>query len=162
MPKVIEPVNTLNRQNNQGFTIIELLVAMGVAGILLAFAVPSYDNLTKNSRLVSNTNLVVGAYNLARSEAVARGTNVVVKNIAKGWQVAQVAPAEVIKNFEPNRTGLTFTPTTFPDVTFSSSGFRPFNDNAVVKIKLCDSRGKGREITVSPAGMTKVDGEPSC
>ncbi len=143
-----------------GFTLLELLITIAIAGIMMAYALPAFDNTIKNSRLVSNTNLVVGAYNLARSEAVARGTNVVVQATADGWKVAQVAPALDIKIFQPDQVGIAFS--TFTAVTFTSTGFRPFTDNAVVTLKLCDDRDKGREVTISASGSTSVDGAPTC
>lgn len=143
-----------------GFTLLELLITLAIAGIMMAYALPAFDNMTKNSRLTANTNLIIGAYNLARSEAIARGTDVIVRDLADGWQVAQVAPDVDIKDFEPDIEGITFTPSAFPDVTYSSSGFRPFTDNAVVTLILCDARGEGRTITISPSGMTSVT--PTC
>lgn len=147
-----------------GFTLAELLITIAIAGIMMAWALPAFDNLMKNSRLTATTNLIVGSFNLARSEAIARGTNVVVRGAANGWQVAQVAPALDIKDFDPDDTGIVFSfnPNPFPDVTYSSSGFRPFNDNAVVTVKICDDRDEGREVTISPSGMTSVDGAPAC
>lgn len=59
-----------------GFSIIELMVTLSVAGVLLAIAVPSFTQLAVNSRLTTQTNDVVAALNLARSEAIKRNTNV--------------------------------------------------------------------------------------
>ena len=157
MGKVLKQKDKMN-----AFTLVELLVTIGIAAIMMAYALPAFDNMMKNSRLTSTTNLIVGAYNLARSEAVARGADVVVRDIADGWQVAQVAPDVDIKDFEPDSKGITFTPGAFPDVTYSSSGFRPFTDNGVVTIKLCDDRNEGRMVTISPSGMTSVNGAPAC
>jgi type IV fimbrial biogenesis protein FimT len=59
-----------------GFSIVELMVTLSVAGILLAVAVPSFTQLAVNSRLTTQTNDVVAALNLARSEAIKRNTSV--------------------------------------------------------------------------------------
>ena len=59
-----------------GFTIIELMVTVAVAGILLAVAVPSFNQMAVNSRLTTQVNDVVGALNLARSEAIKRNARV--------------------------------------------------------------------------------------
>ncbi|RAO75447.1 GspH/FimT family pseudopilin [Dyella jiangningensis] len=60
------------RGRHLGFTIIELMVALTVAGILLVIAIPSFRQLTLSSRLTTATNDVVAAINVARMEAVKR------------------------------------------------------------------------------------------
>ena len=59
-----------------GFTVIELMVTLGIAGILLAVAVPSFTRMAVDSRLTTQTNDVVAALNLARSEAIKRNASV--------------------------------------------------------------------------------------
>lgn len=59
-----------------GFTLIELIVALVVAGVLFAIAVPSMRNLAQDTRVVSNTNELVASLSFARSEAIKRFTTV--------------------------------------------------------------------------------------
>jgi type IV fimbrial biogenesis protein FimT len=74
-----------------GFTLLELMIAIAVAGVLMALAVPSGTDIIRNNRLTTYTNELVTALNLARSEAVKRGQQVVVRktgtNWENGWQV---------------------------------------------------------------------------
>lgn len=62
----------------RGFTLVELLIVLGVGSILLAIAVPGYGFLMNTSRLAAVTNDLVTALQLARSEAVKRGMRVTV------------------------------------------------------------------------------------
>jgi len=60
-------------RTGQGFTLIELMVTVSVAAVLLAVGVPSFQTTVKNNRLTAAANSLVGALNLARSEAIKRG-----------------------------------------------------------------------------------------
>lgn len=61
-------------KKQKGFTIIELMVAITVAAILLSAALPSFRTAIQNSRLTSQANEMLTAFQLARSEALKRGT----------------------------------------------------------------------------------------
>jgi len=77
-----------------GFTLIELMVTLLVAGILIAVAVPSFQDATLGSKLGSIANTVVATVNIAKGEAIKR--NAVIKMCASstgascvssgGWQ----------------------------------------------------------------------------
>lgn len=56
-----------------GVTLIELLVSLSITAILLTVALPSLSSFMSDSRLSSRTFDLVGAMNLARSEAIKRG-----------------------------------------------------------------------------------------
>jgi type IV fimbrial biogenesis protein FimT len=62
--------------NQQGLTLVELLVTLAIGAILLGIGVPSYGYFVNHSRMVGLTNEIVGALNLARSEAIKRGVRV--------------------------------------------------------------------------------------
>jgi type IV fimbrial biogenesis protein FimT len=64
--------------HHRGFTLIELLVTLSIASILIAVAVPSFRELSIRNRLTTYTNDFVATVNVARSEAVRRGSTVTV------------------------------------------------------------------------------------
>lgn len=55
-----------------GFTLVELMVALAVAVVLLAIAVPSFEDAAGTGRLSSNISELSSAVQLARSEAIRR------------------------------------------------------------------------------------------
>jgi type IV fimbrial biogenesis protein FimT len=84
----ISPLTVLS----SGFTLIELMVVIGVVGALLALAIPSFRDLSLGSASVAQGNRLLGHLNTARSEAVKSGTNVRITaggaGWAEGWTVA--------------------------------------------------------------------------
>ncbi len=80
------------RGKGPGFTLIELMVTVTVLGVLLSLAAPSFTTLIANNRITTETNELMGAFNLARAEAIRRAQPVTVRssdndNYAKGWNV---------------------------------------------------------------------------
>jgi len=62
------------RQN--GFTLIELMITIGVAAILATMAVPGMKSLTLNSRQTAGINELVSGMHLARNTAITMYTRV--------------------------------------------------------------------------------------
>ena len=60
------------KTKTRGFTLIELIVALTIGGILVALAIPSFQSLLLKYRLNTRSNNFYMALNLARSEAVKR------------------------------------------------------------------------------------------
>ena len=62
-----------------GFTIIELMVALTIAGIMMAYALPAFNDFTGQRRMTANVNSMIAAINYARSEATRLGRVVTVQ-----------------------------------------------------------------------------------
>ncbi|MFC4260134.1 GspH/FimT family pseudopilin [Marinobacter lacisalsi] len=67
------------RERSSGFTMIELLITIAILGIILAFAVPSFQTMIENNRVTSQANSLLSAVNHARTEAIKRGVVVSVQ-----------------------------------------------------------------------------------
>ncbi len=65
-------------RTNRGFTLIELVVAVAIFGLLIAVGLPSFSSAISNSRISSQYNNTIGAFFIARSEAVKASANVTV------------------------------------------------------------------------------------
>lgn len=66
------------RKIEQGFTLIELIVAMAVLAILVVIASPSFEAVFNNNKLTSNANEMLSVLQTARMESVKRNARVVV------------------------------------------------------------------------------------
>jgi type IV fimbrial biogenesis protein FimT len=100
-----------------GFTLIELMVSVAVLAIVLALAVPNFQDFVRRNRLAATTNDLVSALALARSEAVKRAARVSVASAdwRVGWQVfvdtgtvgdASDEPADnILRVYQPNPGG---------------------------------------------------------
>jgi type IV fimbrial biogenesis protein FimT len=65
-------------KDQDGFTLIEMLVTMVVAIVLVSLGVPAFKSITANSRAAGQVNTLVTALNLARGEAVTRSVPVTI------------------------------------------------------------------------------------
>src|SRR5690606_31096409 len=62
----------------RGFTLLELMVAITVLGVLLGIGVPAFNDMIRNNRVAAQANEFTTALSLARSEAARRGMPVAV------------------------------------------------------------------------------------
>ena len=70
---------------------MEMIIAMTIAGILAAIAIPNFSAAISNNQLTAYSNQFITAINLARSEAIKRGTKVTIlreANTPKGQALA--------------------------------------------------------------------------
>jgi len=116
-------------KRSTGFTLIELMVTVAIAAVLLGIAFPSMRSMLQNNRVTSAANSLIGAYSLARSEAIKRGGNggaalcpsadgagcAVSWAAALGWIVFADANSDgvpdvngLVRSWSFNPTGMTF------------------------------------------------------
>ncbi|MFZ0467608.1 MAG: GspH/FimT family pseudopilin [Thiogranum sp.] len=166
----------MNREN--GFTLIELMVTLAIAGILLTVAIPSFNTTIKNNRIVTDANRLVSTIGLARSEAVKLGRTATVCVSADqatctgetdwtlGWMVWVDANGNAALDAGEERgfvdafpgNSVTFT-SAASQIQFTSQGAA----TAAVTLDLCDDRAgeTGRRINVSNTGRAAT-GDLGC
>jgi type IV fimbrial biogenesis protein FimT len=157
--------------HKSGFSIVELMVTIAVAGILTALAMPSFSNAVKANQIASQSNDFIGAISLARSEAAKRGQIVVISGASSpaanefgnGWTIwtdknsnNQMDSGEEIRTQATLKGANTLDSVDNIDaIRFAPTGF-PFIPAGVsaLKFRLCASQGGvgGREITIKSTG----------
>ncbi|BBN82977.1 hypothetical protein PA25_29620 [Pseudoalteromonas sp. A25] len=71
--------------SQNGFSLIELVVALGIISILALIAMPSFVTQIKQDRLTNNVNLLSAFYKYSRSEAVKQSKSVQLIKENSSW-----------------------------------------------------------------------------
>lgn len=158
-----------------GFTLLELVVVVAVAGILLVTGVPALQDMVRNNRLVTETNDLVAHLNLARSEAIKRRTRVAICSSTAagaavpacdggtdwdtGWVVFVDADSDVVVDSAADVirrsavvAGATHVRASGGTLSFGADG--SVAGGAATTLAVCDDRGesRGRQIRVAGVG----------
>jgi len=164
-------------KNENGFTLIELMITLAIAATLVTIGVPSLQDFVMNNRLTTHANDFIGAVQLARSEAIKRqrSTELCIsttfasspptctggKDWTAGWIVwsdidrdTNVSADEVIQVHEAFAGNATLTSAAKSQFRYDSIGLV----DAGGALTLCDSRTaeQGRQITISNAGRANI------
>lgn len=145
---------------------IELLVTLAIAAILLAVGVPSFQNVMETNRLATQANNLVTAVNLARSEAIKRGTTIRItpesNDYQLGWCVHTgnaCSAATAIRSFQPMEVAVTSNNAT--TLVFNGRGQKTApNGNVDIGIQpqgcATGTADRGRTIRVENTGRVSV------
>jgi type IV fimbrial biogenesis protein FimT len=167
-----------------GFTMMELVMVIAIAGLLAAIGIPSFKYVTASNRIATELNALVGDLQFARSEAVKEGLPVTVCASTDGiscansstWNTGWIVFADsngnkavdanetvlrVQKNF--TTTGSTDTlvasNAAFQAVVFNREGYAATSVAAVVNVALHSSPVNNqwtRCLAVTPVGALTV------
>jgi type IV fimbrial biogenesis protein FimT len=183
-------MNVMANKSN-GFTLLEIFIALAILAITTAIAAPSFSEIISNNRISGSTNDFIGTLQLAKAESAARVAPVTVckKNTSgsacvasgdwrQGWIVfsdsngnAVVDAGDtVILNHEALDSRITFDGTAGvgDSITYNPSGTTSIAGTQV--LIMCDDRGfaesaKGILVTITGRGnvMKATDtGQTAC
>ncbi|MEO5328142.1 MAG: GspH/FimT family pseudopilin [Magnetococcus sp. THC-1_WYH] len=169
-------------RSQPGYTLVELLITLAIALIVSVLAVPFYETIMQNSRMVARVNMVLGTLHYARGEAIKQRQQVSIcdstdgatctasGNWELGWLVFVDADSSesftagdtVLKVYESIAAGnATLRGDTNAQnvLSFSSDGFSRSAAGVLQTGNLvyCDSRGiaSGKVITLTFIGRTR-------
>lgn len=159
-------------KRSSGFSLIELMITLGIAAIAVAIGAPSLDTAIKNNNMTAYTNATIGAFAYARFEAVKRGNTVTLgpqdgSSWASGMAVwfdtdgdGSLDAGEELRIWDPFPDSHTVTSSNNrSSYSFSASG-EVDNDD---ELTICDDRTgeTGRMISVFSSGLVVSD-EVTC
>lgn len=178
-------------QQERGFTLIEMMIGIGLTALLLSMAVPALDMFTNNARQTGAVNDFVASMHAARSTAVTTNSRVTVCPSINGLGCAAVSwdqgwivftdpnsnqifdVDETIVSTSDGIAGLTIASTEFASfITYRPNG-RVMNasiNGSSGQFTVCDNRGAGyaKVMIVDLSGRPRfseylIDGSsPSC
>lgn len=65
-------------KKSQGFTLLEIMIALVIIAILATIALPSFNNTIVKNKMDTKASDLLRDFNLARSEAIKRGVSVTI------------------------------------------------------------------------------------
>lgn len=154
-----------NKSRQMGFTLIELMITLGVASILMTIAVPSFQELITSNRLSTEVNGFIGALHMARSEAIKTSNRVGLCASTTGtscagsggWEQGYMVYRDtnrnstfdsgefIVRTGAPMRGNITLrssVSSTARSLTFASSGRITSFTGVSFQIVACDDRSK--------------------
>ena len=148
------------KHSDTGFTLIELLMTLIVVSIVVSLGAPALSDIIRNNRLTTQTNALVTALNVSRSEAIRRNANITMCASSDqltctndGWENGWIIMDDnnqVLRVFEPLE-GLSSMASTAQSIQYTPTGF--INGGVAVTFDLCAKSGApGRQINITPTG----------
>jgi type IV fimbrial biogenesis protein FimT len=172
------------RNISRGFTIIELMVTMGVVAIMLSVAVPSISSMVKGNRLSTQINMVMADIHLARSESVKRGVRVIMCRSAnpnittpacggttQDWSTGyliftgedgnntyQAGTDTLIRRGQPAQDGVDMHTSSTWNNTLEINPSGTLNEGGTAIMAVCDERNEeyGKQITIPLSGIPRM------
>ena len=149
---------------DRGFSLVELMVAVAVAGVLVAIAIPSFDSFILSNRLSSYASAFSAGVRVARSEAIKRNLPVTLCMSSNGsscvtsggWEQGWIvlSGTTVIKRQQATVAGYLLS-SSVSSLTFQPNGLGATQTTMTV----CRSSPLGtqeRQVTVSATGRAKI------
>lgn len=162
-------------KDDNGFTLLELLIVVALLGIVSAIAVPNFLTILPNIRLKSAAQELYANFQKAKLTAVKRNKNTAVTFSSTGYTVFIDDDADFVYDSGTEEVVLTVlwseykgvsvgtvsfdNSTGQPCIAFRPDGLPADADGGLAEgeVPFSNSTGKSLEVGVRPAGAIKVD-----
>ena len=152
-------------QKMKGFTLLELMITVTVAGLVLSVGIPSFNNFVQNSRAVTHTNDMVTAINLARSESTRRSTRIELcsstdgatcggdNDWSTGWIIRRMSDGEVLRAWPARAGGAGVLSGNVSEIQFQPRGMLAAGVAPLMQVRLPHCSGdQGRDLAINLSG----------
>lgn len=135
-------------RNRQGFNLVEMMVLIGIFGLLAAISLPAFGRYTRTNRVSTSVSRLAADLQFARATAIANGRTIRVAMDGNGYQIIDTVTGNVIANRTLER-GV--------NVDSTAVRFFPWGmaDAATIDVG-CDYAGH-RQLNLLPTGAVEVD-----
>lgn len=82
----------------RGFTLVEMMVLIGILGLLAALAVPSFQSYNRANVLDTTADMLAADVNLARATAVMQGRRLELKARATGYTIEYQDSGDLLRD----------------------------------------------------------------
>ncbi len=145
-------------KHQNGFSLVELMIAIAIVGILASYALPAFRNFILDQRVKTATSNFYAALVTARSEAMKRNAstnlNQIGGNWTKGWTVTLAGGGVVLTQNVPKDITVTEL-NGLTTVVYSWTG-RPAASSIDANFVLSASGVEARCVSLSLSGMPRI------
>jgi prepilin-type N-terminal cleavage/methylation domain-containing protein len=149
-------------RQQSGVSIIELIVVISVVAIMVTVVMPGFSALVQRNSMVSGVNGFIAGIQIARSEAINRGTTMTLQATdasdgnnewGPGWTVRD-GGNNVVRTFQAITQGMTLDSLAGANtISFNSRGLQIGNPNT---LDFCITGQEGVRIAISATGRTST------
>ncbi len=155
-------------ESQRGFTLIELMIVVMIAGVLLSIGISGFSDFIKTMRMESETQEFIQALKFARTEAVRSGLDITVAsnddsdaNNEWGTGLTVSRGGEVIRRVDSFTVVIDST-LDLGSITYNGRGFTDAGAQEIFAI--CDDRSgeTGRTVNLLTSGLLTADLKNDC
>ena len=85
-------------RNRRGFSLVEMMVVIGVFGLLTALSMPAFSRYVRSNRVSTSVSRFAADLQMARSTAIANGRVIRVATTGNTYQVTDISTGNVLHN----------------------------------------------------------------